>query len=156
MKRYSTFSFLKKENFDIIALQESHISTNEEAHLWELQWRGKLFYSLGSSHSLGQIILVSKNNMDNTRCILKDDRILMLETTFGNQKIAIANIYAPQSVSEKKYSSTHIYTTSLKNTQMMITQSLYSETSIQYWQTTKTPYQVKNTTQGKELYWTNS
>ena len=94
--------------------------------------------------------------MDNTRCILKDDRILMLETTFGNQKIAIANIYAPQSVSEKKYSSTHIYTTSLKNTQMMITQSLYSETSIQYWQTTKTPYQVKNTTQGKELHWTNS
>ena len=48
--------------------------------------------------------------MDNTRCILKDDRILMLETTFGNQKIAIANIYAPQSVSEKKiqfYSHIH-------------------------------------------------
>ena len=41
MKRYSTFSFLKKENFDIVALQESHISTNEEAHLWELQWGGK-------------------------------------------------------------------------------------------------------------------
>ena len=60
MKRYSTFSFLKKENFDIIALQESHISTNEEAHLWELQWGGKLFYSLGNSHCLGQIILVSK------------------------------------------------------------------------------------------------
>ena len=108
MKRYSTFSFLKKENFDMIALQESHISTNEEAHLWELQWRGKLFYSLGSSHSLGQIILVSKKYMDNTRCIFKDDYILLLETTLGNQEIAIANIHAPQSVSEKIQFYSHI------------------------------------------------
>ena len=46
--------------------------------------------------------------MDNTRCILKDDRILMLETTFGNQKIAIANIHAPQSVSEKIQFYSHI------------------------------------------------
>ena len=106
MKRFSTFSFLKKEKLDIVALQESHISTNEEAHLWELQWGGKLFHSLGSSHSLGQITLVSKKLMDNTRCIYKDDRILLLEVTFGNQNIIIANIYAPQAVSEK----VHFYT----------------------------------------------
>ena len=46
---------------------------------------------------------------------------------------------------QRKYSSTHIYTTSLKNTQMMITQLLYSETSTQYSTTTKTSCQVNNT-----------
>ena len=150
MKRYSTFSVLKKENFDIVALQESHISTNEKAHLWELQWGWKLFYSLSSSHSLGQIILVSKMCMDKTRCIFKDDRILLLETTFGKPKNCYREyLRTTVRIRKKKKSSTRTHKTSLKNTQMMITQLLYSETSIQYSTTTKTSYQVKNTTQGK-------
>ena len=97
MKPYSKFSFLKKENYDFVALQESHISTNEAAHLWELQWGGKLLCSLGSSHSLGQIILVPKKYMNNTRCIFKDDRILLLETTFANQKKLLSRTFTHHS-----------------------------------------------------------
>ena len=56
------FTYLKKNKFDIVGIQECHVSSNKQAEQWELQWGGKLFYSLGTAHRLGQIILVNKKN----------------------------------------------------------------------------------------------
>ena len=91
----------KKRNYDIIGLQEFHISTAKEAEQWEMQWGGKLFYLLGTNHSLGHITLGSKSYMQNTQCIYHDDRIILLETSTNNSKLLIANIYAPQSPTDK-------------------------------------------------------
>ncbi|WP_419615349.1 endonuclease/exonuclease/phosphatase family protein, partial [Thiolapillus sp.] len=100
-KRHTIFSFFRKRKYDIIGLQECHISTAKEAEQWEMQWGGKLFYSLGTNHSLGHITLVSKSCMQNTQCIYHDDRIILLETSTNNSKLLIANIYAPQSPTDK-------------------------------------------------------
>ncbi|WP_419583966.1 hypothetical protein, partial [Thiolapillus sp.] len=100
-KRHTIFSFFRKRKYDIIGLQECHISTAKEAEQWEMQWGGKLFYSLGTNHSLGHITLVSKSCMQNTQCIYHDNRIILLETSTNNSKLLIANIYAPQSPTDK-------------------------------------------------------
>lgn len=50
-KRKSVFSFLQKGNYDIVGRQECHVLTKEEKKSWELQWGGKVFYSLGTSQS---------------------------------------------------------------------------------------------------------
>ena len=94
-KRHTIFSFFRKRKYDIIGLQECHISTAKKAEQWEMQWGGKLFYSLGTNQSLGHITLVSKS------CISHDDRSILLETSTNNSKLLIANIYAPQSPTDK-------------------------------------------------------
>ena len=47
---------MKKEKYDIVAIQESHITTDEEAAQWELLWGGTLFHSSGTARSLGQML----------------------------------------------------------------------------------------------------
>ena len=59
----------KKENYDIVAIQESHIMTDEEAAQWELLWGGTLFYSSGTARSLGQMLLI---NIKTNACIGTD------------------------------------------------------------------------------------
>ena len=110
-KRLSVFKSLKAEKYDVVCLQETYITTNQEAHTWELQWGGKLFYSLGTCHSRGQIILVAKKWKENVQCLYKDSRILILEMAVANKKIIIANIYAPQTTTEKTQFYTHLQTT---------------------------------------------
>lgn len=92
---------MKKEKYDVVALQECHISSQEEANIWETQWAGKLFYSLGNNHSLGQITLISKKLMENSNCVHKNDRILLTEIVLDDRKLLIANVYAPQSTTQK-------------------------------------------------------
>ena len=110
-KRHSVFNSLKTGNYDVICLQETHISTNKEALLWELQWGGKLFYSFGTCHSQGQIILVAKKWRDNVQCLYKDGRIVIIEIMVSNKKIVIANIYAPQATTEKTQFYSHLRNT---------------------------------------------
>ena len=59
--------------------QERHASTKEEAESWKVQWGGKLFYSLGTSHSLGQIVLISKKLMHNADIVDRNDRIIITD-----------------------------------------------------------------------------
>jgi exonuclease III len=108
-KRRSSFHFLRKEKYDIVALQECHISTNDEAKNWEIQWGGKMFYSLGSNHRLGQIFLVAKKWADKVSLIYKDDRVLLIKLVTDNKTLIIANIYAPQSVADKIRFFSHIH-----------------------------------------------
>ena len=100
-KRRSCFQLLRKGKYDIIALQECHISTNQEAEQWEIQWGGKLFCSLGSSHRLGQIFLVANKWTDRAKCIYKDDRLLIIKLNTDNRTLLLANMYAPQYTPDK-------------------------------------------------------
>ena len=40
-KRHCEFTYLKKNKFDIVGIQECHVSSNKQAEQWELQWAGK-------------------------------------------------------------------------------------------------------------------
>ena len=100
-KRHCVFTYLKKNKFDIVGIQERHVSSNKQAEQWELQWGGKLFYSLGTARRLGQIILVNKKMMQNAVLVYRDERILLIEIAITDKKIYIANVYAPQAKQDK-------------------------------------------------------
>ena len=57
-KRETIFSWIQKQNADIAFLQENY-STPDIVEKWRFQWPGKMFYSHGTSHSRGVLILIS-------------------------------------------------------------------------------------------------
>ena len=77
LKRKSLFCFLKKNKYDIVCLQESHITENV-ADTWEKEWGGQLLYCAGTSHSLGQVILIRKGVQGKIDLVYKSDRILVI------------------------------------------------------------------------------
>ena len=61
-KRKAVFSWLVNSDADIIFLQETY-STRDIENIWRKQWKGKMFFSHGSNHSGGVLVLV-KDNLD--------------------------------------------------------------------------------------------
>ena len=56
-KRKALLMWLKERKYDIIFLQETY-STDEVEDIWRTQWQGGLFFSHGTNHSCGVMILV--------------------------------------------------------------------------------------------------
>ena len=61
-KRKSMFNWLLKSSADICFLQETY-STPEVESEWKKQWKGETFFSHGTNHSRGVLILV-KDQLD--------------------------------------------------------------------------------------------
>ena len=58
-KRKTTFNWLCKSGADICFLQETY-SSKEVENIWRKQWKGDMFFSHGSSHSRGVLVLVKE------------------------------------------------------------------------------------------------
>ena len=58
-KREVLFHRFAKDKSDIIFLQETY-STSEVENIWKSQWRGDIYFSHGSEHSRGVMILVKE------------------------------------------------------------------------------------------------
>ena len=56
-KRKALFTWLNERKYDIIFLQETY-STVDVEYIWKTQWKGKLYFSHGSNHSRGVMVLV--------------------------------------------------------------------------------------------------
>ena len=56
-KRRGIFSWLNKQKADIAFLQETY-STPQDEIFWKTQGKGQTFFSHGSNHSKGALILV--------------------------------------------------------------------------------------------------
>ena len=79
----------------VICLQECHI-LEKDMDLWKKEWGGEMFVLPGSSHSKGQIILVSKKlNADQYVEEKFGDRIIKLSFVLNGEKYCIINIYGP-------------------------------------------------------------
>ena len=64
-KRRSAFYFFKQRKFDIICLQETHITESVKDE-WKSEWKNGLVYNAGTPKSLGQVILFSNKFSDIT------------------------------------------------------------------------------------------
>ena len=99
--RRSLFYFLKKEKFDIICLQETHV-TNNNVDLWKKQWYGPLYFSEGTAHSKGQLILLRKNPIiTRHEIIFQDSRILGVKVCCNDKSMCVFNVYGPNIDNEK-------------------------------------------------------
>ena len=94
------YGLFKRDRYDIICLQESHI-TDDVAELWEKEWGGQLLYSKGTPNSLGQITLIRKGMEGKIKVINKLDRILSISVEVNDELLNISNIYAPNTDKEK-------------------------------------------------------
>ena len=56
-KKKALFTWLNERKYDIIFLQETY-STVDVEYIWKTQWKGKLYFSHGSNHSCGVMVLV--------------------------------------------------------------------------------------------------
>ena len=101
-KRKAVFGWLLKQKVDLCFLQETY-STKEVENVWKKQWKGEMFFSHGSEHSRGVLILI-KNSLEFELISVRSDkegRFIFLEAFVQDQKFLFVNIYAPNKSSEQ-------------------------------------------------------
>jgi len=58
-KRKAILMWLVKQKADIVFLQETY-SSSEDENFWNTQWKGKMLFSHGSNHSKGTLVLIKQ------------------------------------------------------------------------------------------------
>ena len=93
-KRREVLKWIANKNDDIILLQETHSTTENEKN-WNDSWNGKILFNHGSSNSLGTAFLIRNNNIRvNSHKIIVPGRLAILEFSHEGLDYCIANIYA--------------------------------------------------------------
>ena len=72
-KRKSIFTWIEKQKTGITFIQETY-STLEIITDWKFQWRGEMFYSHGSNHSRGVLILINEQVQFEFKNTVIDDK----------------------------------------------------------------------------------
>jgi exonuclease III len=95
--------WLKNKKADIIFLQETY-STSEVENIWKTQWKGKVFYSHGTTHSRGTMILISGDLEFELMNIYTDTngRYIFLEAMVQGCRLLLVNIYAPNTRNQQE------------------------------------------------------
>ena len=101
-KRKVLFHWLAKDKSDIIFLQETY-STPEVENIWKSQWRGDIYFSHGSEHSRGVMILVKEGLYCELKVCYKDTqgRFIILKGFIQGHEFVLANIYAPNRTNDQ-------------------------------------------------------
>lgn len=105
-KRRAIFKELHKLKADICLLQETH-ATSADQKIWASEWGGKILFSNGTSNSRGVAALLSRHLDIQVSEIHKDTdgRLMIIQADLEEERITIANIYAPtQSESREQVS----------------------------------------------------
>ena len=92
-RRKSFFNWLFKSSADICFLQETY-STPEVENMWKKQWKGKMFFSHGTNHSRGVLILV-KDRLDFKLQSVKVDsegRYILLEVNWHGESSELTRL----------------------------------------------------------------
>ena len=101
-KRKAIFNWLQKYGADICFLRETY-STKEVQNVWKKQCKGDMFFSHGSAHSRGVLVLV-KDQLDFNLQLLKVDeqgRSILLEATIQDSPFLLLNVYTPNKSAEQ-------------------------------------------------------
>ena len=76
-KRKEVFQYIKDKEFNIILLQETHISDEIES-LWSCQWGSKIYFSNKTSNSAAVAILLNPSKNINVTNYTRDNRGQMI------------------------------------------------------------------------------
>ena len=83
-------------------LQESY-STPEVEKIWKSQWKGEMFFSHGTEHSKGFLILFKSSlefELKSTK-VDKNGRFIILEANVQDHPFLFVNLYAPNKTNEQ-------------------------------------------------------
>ena len=97
-----SFCWLAERNNDIVFLQETYNSIDIES-VWRTQWQGKLYFSHGSNHSCGVLILVRDDLDFKLNSARSDDngRYIIMDAEVQGSSFWFVTIYAPNSVQDQ-------------------------------------------------------
>ena len=100
-KRKSIFTWVRNQKADIIFLQET-FSTPDIFDSWKFQWRGDMYYSHGSNHSKGVLVLIRETLQFELKSVRKDNhgRFVIVEALIQDSPVVLINIYAPNKTLE--------------------------------------------------------
>jgi len=92
-KRKALFMWLKKKKADIVFLQETYSSIEDEK-FWNMQWQGKMLFSHGSHHSKGTLVLIKQGLDFEQKSVLCDPngRFIILEVVVQDTPVLLVNI----------------------------------------------------------------
>ena len=103
-KRFTVLRELERLDYDLFLLQETHVSTKRLADEISHSWPGQCFWSFGRGKSAGVALFVSPKFSGHISRFLFDSngRVLSALVLLGPISLNIVNIYAPNTVSERK------------------------------------------------------
>ena len=96
IKHRNLFRWFHNGKYDVIFLQETYSDKTIE-NVWCAEWGGDIFYSHGSKHSRGVMILVRPTLKAENISITSDrnGRVLIVNITIQDEELCLASIYAP-------------------------------------------------------------
>ena len=96
---------LKEEKLDILAIQETHLVTEQEINNLSSRWGGIVHYSPGTNRSKGVATLFGpKHTAGNVKFIKSYDRIVFSRVHLDSENIMIVNVYSPCDIKKDKLS----------------------------------------------------
>lgn len=96
-KRKALFLFLKRTDADFIFCQETH-STDLDEKFWKSQWGKSIFFSHGTSHSAGVMVLMNRFKGDVLNSVTcENGRWVILTVKLDNTIFILCNIYGHNS-----------------------------------------------------------
>ena len=103
IKRKAVFEWAKKKSFDVLMLQECYCDEVSSSK-WSHEWGTKCFFSHGSKHSRGTMLLF-KNGFDvEVLKVLTDTngRYIIAKVKIEGELFCFVNIYGPTKSNEKQ------------------------------------------------------
>ena len=96
IKRRKLFLWLRKKNYDIYFLQETHSTKNDEV-LWKNEWGGKAFFTYSSTNRTGCGCLIRNNANISIQNIIRDGdgRFIIMEVNIEDELFTLVNLYCP-------------------------------------------------------------
>lgn len=96
MKRHNFFHFLRNTRADIILLQETH-STLQDERVWSNEWGNRIVFCHGTNFSKGVAILFNRLNSAEKLQVTIDlnGRFVIMELRIENIEFLLINVYGP-------------------------------------------------------------
>ena len=95
-KRRALIDRFKKDDFDFVALQETHALKDSMIREIQTQWPGPLHISPGTGRGKGLITLFNQKFLNNeVSNVYMNDRILASSISLDSEKLLVINVYAP-------------------------------------------------------------
>ena len=102
-KRRELFYWLRKQQHDVILLQETHCHSKKLEYCWTREWDGQSVWSLGTHNSKGVAILFNRNHLYDFSTVFKDPngRFIAIDLNLDDNQIRLLNVYGPNTINER-------------------------------------------------------
>ena len=93
-KRRKLFLYFQNHKYDFILLQETH-STVNDIITWKTEWGGDIYFSHGSRHSKGVMILTKPSTNYVVNSVVEDPngRYVILNMTVNGTGLELVNVH---------------------------------------------------------------